>query len=451
MDPAPTANEQILSNGPIKFNGVWFSRGNITSFPDISTKLCGATEFADFLVAFRGLDSDWNGPISDDGFRQLLELLFFASQIPDEGRYLKCKFVSQNVEGSIFLLTKIEPLRLASVDDIRRLAPVCRHPECAIVVEEINQSLWCSGIINVGEMGYGVLAGYPGIVGVGRLPTMQFEVFGPGHIRVSETSFGGFEIRAGKIRPLYAYYAPLPIKQLLDNFQGNVCGDLKRLLGDEAEKWNNRIDDWRPIAQLFLKLLSTAHAASHGGAFVFLPSSDKDHPEKYGLRIPYRTIDMDLRALLVEHWFACIEFERHAISQQSRSILLRSEVLRRKLLSSAETVGYFSSVDGCVVLTRDFAVLGFGAKIDAPAEQAASSSRRFKHLKSGEIYEDKAFMAAIGGTRHQSAARFCQIHPGTLIITLSQDGDLTLFTSDQEFAYAYRPLDLPTIENEIWI
>jgi hypothetical protein len=58
-------------------------------------------------------------------------------------------------------------------------------------------------------------------------------------------------------------------------------------------------------------------------------------------------------------------------------------------------------------------------------------------------------MAAIGGTRHQSAARLCQIHSGVLVLTLSQDGDLKLFASDEFFAYAYGPLDLPTIDNEI--
>ena len=85
------------------------------------------------------------------------------------------------------------------------------------------------------------------------------------------------------------------------------------------------------------------------------------------------------------------------------------------------------------------------------ASRAEESPRRFKLIASGEVYDDKTFLAAIGGTRHQSAARLCQIFPGVMVFTLSQDGDLKLFTSDEHFAYAYGPLDLPYIESEIYI
>jgi DNA integrity scanning protein DisA with diadenylate cyclase activity len=81
------------------------------------------------------------------------------------------------------------------------------------------------------------------------------------------------------------------------------------------------------------------------------------------------------------------------------------------------------------VLTREFKVLGFGAKFDARINMAETSPRRFKHIASGELYDDKTFMSAIGGTRHQSAARLCQIHSGIMVLTLSQDSDLKLFVS----------------------
>jgi hypothetical protein len=38
-----------------------------------------------------------------------------------------------------------------------------------------------------------------------------------------------------------------------------------------------------------------------------------------------------------------------------------------------------------------------------------------------------------------------------MVLTLSQDGDLKLFVSDHQFAYAYGPLDLPTKENQIYV
>jgi hypothetical protein len=93
-------------------------------------------------------------------------------------------------------------------------------------------------------------------------------------------------------------------------------------------------------------------------------------------------------------------------------------------------------------------VFGFGAKIDCSLEEAESGPR-FKHVKSGEVYENADFMKAIGGTRHQSVARLCQAHPGALVYTVSQDGELKLFYSDADHAYVYGPLDLPTIDGEL--
>jgi len=71
----------------------------------------------------------------------------------------------------------------------------------------------------------------------------------------------------------------------------------------------------------------------------------------------------------------------------------------------------FSMVDGCVVLGHDLRVFGFGAKIHCSMEEAESGPQ-FKHVISGEVYENTDFMMAIGGTRHQSAARLCQSHTG---------------------------------------
>jgi hypothetical protein len=90
----------------------------------------------------------------------------------------------------------------------------------------------------------------------------------------------------------------------------------------------------------------------------------------------------------------------------------------------------------------------FGAKIDCSPEEAENGPR-FKHVKSGEVYENADFMKAIGGTRHQSVARLCQAHPGALVYTVSQDGDLKLVYSHADHAYVYGPLDLPMIDGEL--
>jgi hypothetical protein len=114
-------------------------------------------------------------------------------------------------------------------------------------------------------------------------------------------------------------------------------------------------------------------------------------------------------------------------------------------------VGNFSCVDGCVVLTYGLKVLGFGVKIGVSSKQSEGSPRRFKHLASNTIYKDEEVMGAIGGTRHQSVARLCQVQEGVVVYTISQDGELKLFYSDAEFAYIFGPLDFPGLDQELHI
>jgi hypothetical protein len=297
-------------------------------------------------------------------------------------------------------------------------------------------------------MGYETVPGNPGPVGVGRPPGLHLEVFGPGHLRGRESCFEGYEIRAGRIRALSAYHGPEPVRELLDSLRARVTREGCARLGEDARGYEMAVWNPSPNLQLLSRLLRTAADARHGGAFAFLPDARRD-PAEYGLKIPYRTTNLDLGADFIQLWVTSLQLSQAPASPERENTLRRSAVQRARLLTNTEAVGQFSSVDGCVVLTREFNVLGFGAKIDAPANLAEASPRKFKHIASGEVYEDQAFMEVIGGTRHQSAARLCQIHPGVMVFTLSQDGDLKLFTSDEQFAYAFGPLDLPTIENQI--
>jgi hypothetical protein len=418
--------------------------------PPIPEGLCGPEKLAELLIEARKVQPEYTGPISDDGIRTLVKLIFFASLMPEEGRYPRYKLVCEPAESSIFLVTKIDPLPLDDVNQVRRLAPACAHPNCALLVAERDGLLWCDGVMNVGGMGYETVPGHPGVIAVGRSPGLHLEVFGPGHLRGSETIFGAYEIRGGRIRALSAYKGPEPVRSLLNSLQARVSREVALRLGDDSQSYEMRVKDWRPLLTVLSRLLRTAANARHGGAFVFLPDASRD-PAEYGLKILYRTTSLDLGADLVEQWVTCLQSSQQYGNPERENTLRRSEVLRVKLLTNAEAVGHFSCVDGCVVLTREFNVLGFGAKIDAPGDLVEKSPRRFKHIASGDVYDDKAFMAAIGGTRHQSAARLCQIHSGVLVLTLSQDGDLKLFASDEFFAYAYGPLDLPTIDNEIYV
>jgi hypothetical protein len=91
-----------------------------------------------------------------------------------------------------------------------------------------------------------------------------------------------------------------------------------------------------------------------------------------------------------------------------------------------ESVAGVTAVDGAAVMTDDFELLAFGAKIgrrdgSAPVERV---------ILTAPVVGDEATVVSplqIGGTRHLSAAQFVHDQPGALALVASQDGHFTAF------------------------
>ena len=99
------------------------------------------------------------------------------------------------------------------------------------------------------------------------------------------------------------------------------------------------------------------------------------------------------------------------------------KVTRRLLDTALRHVGHLSSVDGAVVVDEHLLVVGFGAKLTADhaeflvAEWDAVSGMAPRSVSPVEL----------GGTRHQSAARYVFHHHQCTCFVASQDGRLSLF------------------------
>ncbi|MGC2415811.1 MAG: putative sensor domain DACNV-containing protein [Stellaceae bacterium] len=79
----------------------------------------------------------------------------------------------------------------------------------------------------------------------------------------------------------------------------------------------------------------------------------------------------------------------------------------------------FAGVDGAIVVTRALELLGFGAKIEIK-RAFKGPLVRFQAL-AGEQPVVYSQLEDLGGTRHQSAARFVEAHKDALAIVVSQD------------------------------
>jgi hypothetical protein len=89
-----------------------------------------------------------------------------------------------------------------------------------------------------------------------------------------------------------------------------------------------------------------------------------------------------------------------------------------------------AAVDGAVVMTRDMKILGFGAKI-ATRSDAARAVCIFGPQPGNQAVV-RSPLEDLGGTRHQSAARFVAVNRDAVALVISQDRHLSVMHWDTQ-------------------
>ena len=106
--------------------------------------------------------------------------------------------------------------------------------------------------------------------------------------------------------------------------------------------------------------------------------------------------------------------------------------LRQKLHSLIETVVGFTSLDGCVIFGQNLDMVSFGSKLKTATTEDLLPLQDEDVDKNGL---DNAMKSL--GTRNNSALMFCRSNPGAVAFVVSQDGDIRVYRSDQQAAYAF--------------
>lgn len=195
----------------------------------------------------------------------------------------------------------------------------------------------------------------------------------------------------------------------------------------------------RVIAQHAIKrLISALRSAHHGATILILPPSpapdlapatrhidlkyrfEEGEPRKRFpsliLRIMNRVSKLHAGATRVIGW------NEYAVSGDEKLAALDEAIFEMAYL-----VAGCAEVDGAVVLTNRFELLGFGGEISGELPGVVTV-RRATDLE-GEEGEDE-FTESVG-TRHRSAYRLCLATPGALAIVISQDGGVRFITNRQ--------------------
>jgi hypothetical protein len=188
----------------------------------------------------------------------------------------------------------------------------------------------------------------------------------------------------------------------------------------------------RYIAQQMIKrVLATMRAAHHGGLLVVGPPDcigERFLVTKYALvdgapRRRYQTVVLAILDVLGER--------ATASGRSPDPDLYRSDLdprlaeLDEALFETSHLIAALAGVDGAVVMTKRFEILGFGAEISGSLPNV-TEVRRAIDLEA-DTFATEVVDAV--GTRHRSAYRFCAAVPGALAVVVSQDGGVRFVTT----------------------
>jgi hypothetical protein len=176
------------------------------------------------------------------------------------------------------------------------------------------------------------------------------------------------------------------------------------------------------------RIVATIRSSRRGGTLLFLPADEAEEQVRSGrclaIKYPFRDEEPRRRvftltdAIMKE--LATMPLARAHVgwAEYEASHSSRLAVLDEALFEVAHLIAMLADVDGAVVMTDRFEVLGFGAEIAGSLPDVASVDRSLDTDGVRRVVEPTDRV----GTRHRSSYRLCQHIHGALAIVASQDG-----------------------------
>jgi len=368
----------------------------------------------------------------------ILDAAYHASFLHDEARPVACRVLvippgelaaDGGPPGALLPLV-FEAPRGFDEHELRRLSPAADAPRALIGVDEVAGMLVTWGIVQSGprwlQAAQGGRAAEPAVPAC-----LVVRIVRPGNLVVACGSRLIAELRGGRL----ADFA-------LDVFQSRwlpaVFSDARhaataehaatagpRLPPDDAARLSRYVTQ-----QMLKRVVSTIRAAHHGGLLVVGPS---DCAAERILQVKYALHDAPARRrfqLLVQTILKAVADRAAAAGQPAglefyrRDFDPRIAELDEALFEMSHLIASLASVDGAVVLTKRFEILGFGAEI-AGALPQVREVRRGLDLEADRYACE---LVDVVGTRHRSAYRFSAAVPSSVAVVISQDGGARFVT-----------------------
>jgi len=183
---------------------------------------------------------------------------------------------------------------------------------------------------------------------------------------------------------------------------------LTSLLGfDSPASWSSGVDSVNILIQLSVSM----RAHGRGGLLLLVPSGSDAWQESIVRPVPYAVVP---------------SFPELAELTRERPDATGQRPWQDAVGRAVEAIAGLTAVDGATVLTNQYALLAFGAKITR-----RKGSSQVEQVAVTEPVEGNVAVTVhptqLGGTRHLSAAQFVHDQRDTVALVASQDGRFTIF------------------------
>jgi hypothetical protein len=193
-------------------------------------------------------------------------------------------------------------------------------------------------------------------------------------------------------------------------------GVLISLLGHESRPDNS--------ADVLVELAVSMREHERGGLLLVVPAGSQSWRESIVQPMPYA----------VSPAFSELAHLSRQTPQENNR-----RVWRDSLSQTIDAIAGLTAVDGAVVLTEEFDLLGFGAKIvrkkGSPQVEQVIVTEPIEGGAARQVHPEE-----LGGTRHLSAAQFVHDQRDSIALVASQDGRFTVldWSSCEAMVHAHR-------------
>ncbi|HJZ83213.1 MAG TPA: hypothetical protein VKD91_22785 [Pyrinomonadaceae bacterium] len=328
----------------------------------------------------------------------VIDAAFWASFRPEEGRFPKISLAFLPPELARYPLIFQHRLPI-TVDILTKLAPAVERPGIHLGVWQQDGDLYVWGATR-------------------KIPSLGFvlEDVEPGLLVIKHRRIEGY----GK----FANVAILKGEQtkIVDETAVSLpdCPDLLKSLRAFTSP-----DTWDDSVNVLVQLAASMRAHGQGGTLLVVPSGTgrwEDsivHPISYSVAPSFSQLAALLKSRPTEE-----EDENNWLA---------------RLNSGVEMVAGLTAVDGATIISDQFDVMAFGAKIKRAAEQHQVE----QIMLTEPIVGNQAVVVPPvqqGGTRHLSAAQFIHDQRDALALVASQDGRFTVlaWSPCEQMVHAHR-------------